>query len=64
MARLISHEQSGPYEVKPESTEASIWVCACGLSDKKPYCDGSHKRTLDEEPEALYVYGESDRTKL
>ena len=21
------------------------WWCACGLSEKQPYCDGSHKGT-------------------
>jgi CDGSH-type Zn-finger protein len=28
----------------------------CGLSANLPYCDGSHKRTRDEEAGKTYVY--------
>ncbi|MCC6064184.1 MAG: hypothetical protein LM570_06645 [Thermocrinis sp.] len=28
----------------------------CELSKKKPFCDGSHKRTRDEEEGKLYIY--------
>jgi CDGSH-type Zn-finger protein len=27
----------------------------CGLSKKKPFCDGSHKRAKDEEDGKLYL---------
>jgi len=34
----------------------SKWLCRCGLSKNQPYCDGSHKKTLDEEPGKHYLY--------
>jgi CDGSH-type Zn-finger protein len=36
--------QRGPYEVTVQAGE-SYWWCACGLSAKQPFCDGSHKGT-------------------
>jgi CDGSH iron-sulfur domain-containing protein 3 len=33
--------QNGPYGVELEAG-AYFW-CSCGLSDKQPFCDGSHK---------------------
>ena len=44
MARLIQHERNTPYEI-PEGTELPVWICACGLSKNKPFCDGSHGRS-------------------
>ena len=35
--------QKGPY-VK-ELKEGTYWWCACGLSKKQPFCDGSHQGT-------------------
>lgn len=54
MARLIRHEATGPIELKPQ--EKSAWVCACGLSQNLPLCDGSHKLTRLEEPGKCYEY--------
>ena len=35
--------QKNPYKVMIEKDKVYFW-CACGLSQKQPFCDGSHKR--------------------
>ena len=54
MARLVRHDATGPIEVPPQ--KESIWVCACGLSQTLPYCDGSHEKAEQEMPGKLCVY--------
>jgi CDGSH-type Zn-finger protein len=34
--------QKAPYPVAVEAGK-SYWWCACGKSNKQPFCDGSHK---------------------
>ena len=34
--------QKGPYVVEVQEGKKYFW-CACGLSKKQPFCDGSHK---------------------
>ena len=34
--------QKSPYKVKVEKGKIYFW-CACGLSNKQPFCDGTHK---------------------
>lgn len=34
--------QKAPYGVDVEAGKTYYW-CACGLSAKQPFCDGSHK---------------------
>ncbi|HYB91552.1 MAG TPA: CDGSH iron-sulfur domain-containing protein [Candidatus Binataceae bacterium] len=60
MARIVKHERSVPYEV-PEGTALPIHICACGLSKNKPFCDGAHRRTRDENPAETYVYDDAGR---
>ena len=36
--------KKGPYAVDVEEGKKYFW-CACGLSQKQPFCDGSHKST-------------------
>lgn len=36
--------QKGPYQVQLEAGKTYAW-CACGRSQKQPFCDGAHKGT-------------------
>lgn len=36
--------QKSPYAAEVEAGK-SYWWCACGLSRRQPFCDGSHKVT-------------------
>jgi len=36
--------QKAPYPAEVEAGKTYYW-CACGLSQKQPFCDGSHKET-------------------
>ena len=48
MSRIIVHDQQGPVKVGDK------FVCQCGLSKNKPFCDKSHLKTLDEKEDTLY----------
>jgi CDGSH-type Zn-finger protein len=63
MARLVKHDAQAPYEI-PEGTELPIYVCGCGLSKNKPFCDGSHKKTRAEAAGEVYEYDENGNAKL
>jgi len=58
MARLVKHEQEGPYRIEIGGEKKSI--CGCGLSKNLPYCDGTHKITRDEESGKVYQYDENN----
>lgn len=64
MPRLVKHEKNAPYRIEEGQAKFPIAVCACGLSKNKPYCDGSHKKARDEEPNQLYVYDDQGRVKV
>lgn len=52
--RKVIKSDSKPLEIKPQ--EKSVWICMCGLSKNQPFCDGSHKKTGDEETGKVYEY--------
>ncbi|PSQ10040.1 (Fe-S) protein [Halobacteriales archaeon QS_5_70_15] len=61
--REVTHEADGPYIVTPEDIDeekGDVAVCLCGLSADRPFCDGSHRATEDEDPDTRYTY-EDDR---
>ncbi|MEK6940951.1 MAG: CDGSH iron-sulfur domain-containing protein [Nanoarchaeota archaeon] len=62
MARVVVHEKSGPLMITADMVGKSF--CQCGLSDQKPFCDGSHCSTFDEEEGKLYQYSESERKEV
>ena len=37
--------RKAPFAVEVEAGK-SYWWCACGLSARQPFCDGSHKTTV------------------
>jgi CDGSH-type Zn-finger protein len=63
MARIVKLDKNSPYEIA-EGTELPVYICACGLSKNKPFCDGSHKKTRDENPADTYEYTDSGRTQV
>ena len=61
MARIVTKTAHYPAEVKPEGK--SIDICMCGLSKNQPFCDKSHRKTLDEVEGKTYVYDEKGERK-
>ena len=62
MARLVLKEASSPMEVK--IGDESKYICMCGLSENQPFCNGSHKKTADEEEGKVYKYDGDSRTEF
>lgn len=64
MSRQVIHDAEGPAIIDEEEFEeqgGTVAICQCGLSDNKPYCDGSHAETTDEEDGVLYRYEDGER---
>ncbi len=54
MTRLVVHNEKHPIEIKV-GNESKV-ICRCGLSSTQPYCNGTHKKTLDEQEGKVYAY--------
>lgn len=70
--RIITHERTGPYRILIRNIEGAekvdpnsklldleVEFCGCGLSNNKPFCDGSHEVTEDEDISKVYAYDEN-----
>ncbi len=66
MTRKVTQDGTEPYVIDEDELDeqgGAIYICQCGLSDNKPYCDGSHQATADEEDGVVYEYdADGDRS--
>lgn len=63
MVREVTHTATGPRIIEPEDIDEEkddVAVCRCGLSAEYPFCDGTHRETLDEEDDTRYRYERED----
>jgi len=51
-------------ESDPFPAQEAYALCRCGHSANKPFCDGSHKKTRDENQAETYVYDEAGRVRV
>lgn len=65
--REVTHEATGPRYLTEDDLhdeKGDIAVCQCGLSASFPFCDGSHRRTRDEDDGTTYVYEDGERRRV
>ncbi|QLG61648.1 CDGSH iron-sulfur domain-containing protein [Halorarum salinum] len=65
--REVTHEATGPVRLDESDVDpeyGDVAVCMCGLSDERPFCDGSHRVTEDEEEGVRYRYEDGDRKEI
>ena len=43
ISEVLTTPQKTPYKIKVEKDKTYFW-CFCGLSQKQPFCDNSHKK--------------------
>lgn len=64
MSREVTHTADGPYRLTPDDideTYGDVAVCLCGLSENRPFCDGSHRQAEGEEEGVRYKYVDGER---
>ena len=57
MGNLVTARKS-PFKVKVEKGKTYSW-CACGLSQKQPFCDGGHRK--EGKFKSLKYYSEENK---
>ena len=62
MTRVIKYEEKRPIEIKVGNE--SKWICMCGLSKNKPFCDSSHKMCNGEIEGKVYRYENEKRIEI
>ena len=62
MSRLVKFSENKPLKI--EGKDKIYFICQCGLSKKFPFCDGHHKKTVDEKEGKIYIYNEDCRVEI
>lgn len=67
MSRLVELDANGPRKLDAsdlDDQKGNVAICQCGLAETFPFCDGTHRRTSDEDPETRYVYDEDGTRRV